>query len=195
MKFFIVCCLSFFCYLPFCYSQLDSNFSRTDKKIMAKIQGLKDEKVGNIVCYYISCNGQIPLISPDSCVAYDIKYLLWQNYSQFFIQRFDECKFYKSISIGSSLFNFIQYNYHKIQKQKLKRGDIVVDHYCVTKIEFYYGDRFLRKHIDWPDLDKHLNKYYLYNKSSKLNRLKNIIEVEVKNYNKKDRAINEVKFH
>jgi len=190
MKFFIVPCLFFFFYMPVCYSQLDSTYSKTDKEVMDKIQELRDNKTDTIVCYYVYCNGALRLMPPDSCIAYDIKYLLWHHRNQSFIQRFDECKFYKSINIGSSLFNFILTNYFKIQKQNLKHDVIAVDHYCVTKIEFYYGGKPLRKHIDWPDLNKYsygkqLNKHYSDNKKSKLNRLKNIIEAQVKIYNKK----------
>lgn len=75
--------------------------SSTNKKINSKIQELKNNKVDTIICYYIDCVGSDLRLASDTCVAYNIKYLLWSNRGKHYIQRFDECKEYQSVNTSS----------------------------------------------------------------------------------------------
>jgi len=64
------------------------------------------------------------------------------------------------------------------------------DDYASYTIEIYIADKFIRKDIDGYDLytkyidGKYLNRNYLLNQRSALNKLKILIEKEVKSYYK-----------
>jgi hypothetical protein len=203
MKIAIASCLFFFFYMPVCYSQLDSVHSRTDKRIMDKIQDLHNKKADTTIYYHVECIGgmaHFPL--RNLCIAYDVKYLLWIDSNKYFIQKFDECFEYKPANISSSFFDLIRHNFYKIKNGEIKNprftatiyGKAVetssfIDHTCRNIFEIYTGDNILIKRIDDYDLDTkyvegHFNKNYYPNKKSILNKLKIAVEKEVNLYNK-----------
>ncbi|HWZ02754.1 MAG TPA: hypothetical protein VNX40_04030 [Mucilaginibacter sp.] len=203
MKFFIVIALAFYFYIPVSYSQLDSVRNETDKEIIDKIQVLHDKKIDTLVYYHVECTGYMTgPVSPDSCFAYDVKYLLWIDNQKYFIQRFDECFKYEPSNITSSFFDVVRHNFFRIKNNEIRNPQFTevikgkkvdlesfVDHSCINIFEIHIGSQSLTKKIDQYDLetkyvDGHLNKNYYTNKKSILIKLKMIAEKEVAFYNK-----------
>jgi hypothetical protein len=170
---------------------------------MDKIQLLHDKKVDTIIYYHVECTGgMIRMRFRDSCVAYDIKYLLWIDSNKYFIQKFAECFEYEPSNISSSFFDLIRHNYLKIKSSKIQnprfteiiKGKAVnetsfIDHTCHNIFEMQIGNRNLTKKIDDYNLetkyvDGHFNKNYYRNKKSILNKLKMMLEKEAALYNK-----------
>lgn len=200
MKTFIAFCL--ICLLNItCKAQSDTS-TVTGKKIVDKIHQLQAQKIDTIVCYYVECIGGIYPYYPDSCVAHEKNYLIWMEKDKCFIQRFDECEDHEAKLISPQFLTRIRKNFSKVKNQKLKmpqytemvKGkpvtyDVTIDHSCISFFDIYIGEKVLEKKIDDFDLEtkyidsKHFNKNYYRNQRSLLNRLKTIIEKDVKNIN------------
>ena len=175
----------------------------TDKKINNKIQELRNNKVDTIVCYYINCIGSRLRLASDSCVAYDIKYLLWSDHGNHYIQRFDECKEYQSATASLLSFGLLKWHYSEIQRGGIKYPEYkirvngklgiyhsFIDHSCHNIFEIHTNNKIVKKDIDdyaletKYDEEKHLNRNFYLNKKSILNKLKLAIEHDVDMYNK-----------
>jgi hypothetical protein len=186
-----------------CSAQLDS-ISITNQKINSKIKELRAKKIDTILCYYIDCNGKPPrLMLTDTCLADDIKYLVWCDKGRFFMERFDECKIYDAVPFYQNPFYQLLNYYDKLQTEKIlprayteRKGNKsiviseVTDHTCFAMFEFYVGDKFLHKEIDLPDLDrllddKHINKNYTHNRNTIIASIRKEMEQMVYLYNKK----------
>jgi hypothetical protein len=172
-----------------CFAQLDSVSSKTDKQIMDKMQQLHDRNVDTIIYYHVDCNGFIKINLKDSCFAYDIKYLLWVDKGQSFIQKFNECFEYMPFKMNSSFFHLVRYNYRAIYKAV--NGRSLFDHSCFSIFEIRFGIHTLTKKIDNYTLDYDYAKechycmqQYQQSKKSILNKLKVSIEKEVAIYDK-----------
>ena len=192
----------FFLSTLLCKAQTNNVLSTTDSKVNDKINQLNKGKIDTIICYYVDCVGSEHAMPPDSCLAFDIKYLLWSKNGKYYIQRFDECKEYSSAVTGSFSFKLLENHYSEIQKSKLKypkykmrvngKLDVYytyIDHSCHNIIEIHTNDKILRKDIDdyaletKYDDEKHLNRNFDSNQKSILNKLKIVIERDVDVYN------------
>ena len=200
MKFFIVLGLCLFSF-GFCFAQLDS-ISVTYKKVNSKILELKGRKIDTIISYHIDCIGRMFLFRPDSCAAQPVKYLLWRDHGQYFVERFDPCKDYNPILASAHLTLFLQNNFFKIEESKIQypklkhiiKGKVIydyvfIDHSCHYIFEFDINNKLFTKNIDDFALEtkyyeRHLNVNYAKNQSSLLNKLKIMMEKEVADYNK-----------
>lgn len=193
---FIIICLA----QQMCKAQIDTN-TTTGKNVLARIEQLQNKKIDTIVCYHVFCNGGMPrVVLPDSCIADNIVYLIWSENNKSFLQRFDECKSHNAGLINPHFIKLIRSNYVRIKKEKLKmpeyrikvNGKFVtysesVDHFCNTIFEIFTGKKILTKYLNHFDLDtkydddnKHHNINYVRNQKSLLNKLKKIIEYDVK---------------
>jgi hypothetical protein len=188
-----------------CMAQLDS-LSVTNQKINEKIQVLKNDKIYTILCYYIYCSGRMPrLMLKDSCIAYDIKYLVWCDRGRFFMERFDECKSYQVQLFYQNPFYKPLNSYSKLRTEKIlpreyralignKMQLLVedIDHACSAMFDFYLGNKFLHKEIDLSDLDrlvdddKHNNINYAHNRSTIIESIREEMEQMAYLYNKKN---------
>ncbi len=177
--------------------------SATDKRVNDKIQELRNDRVDTIICYYINCIGSEISIKNDSCVAYAIKYLLWSNHGNHYIQRFDECKEHGVSETSKTVFLLLKNNYSEIKIRKIKYPKFTfkengkpktyysfIDHSCHNIFEIHAGNEILKKDIDDFALEtkydekKHVNKRFYSNKKSILNKLKILVEYDVSAYNK-----------
>ena len=202
MKFIIPICFCLFLH-SFCKARV-GNASTTDEKVSQKIRELRVKKIDTIVCYYAFCSGTEPRIGAnDSCFANQIKYLFWYENNKCFIQRFDECAELKPANIKSTFLDLIRHKYNVIQDEEIKypqyngtvkektiSNTLLQDHNCSAIFEIHTRHTVLRKDIDVFSLEtryfdnKHLNKNYLNNQQSILNKLKIIVEDDVNRYNK-----------
>jgi len=187
-----------------CLAQLD-NSAITNQKIDDKIQALKKDKIDTILCYYIYCNGRPPrLMLKDSCIAYDIKYLVWCDRSRIFMERFDECKFYQVQLFYQNPFYLPLSRYKRLSTEKILPREYralvgnkmqlfgeAIDHTCSGMFDFYLGNQFLHKELDLTDLDrlldddKHVNRNYIHNRKSIIESIREQMEQMVSLYNKK----------
>ena len=140
----------------------------------------------------------MPIVD-DSCRAQDIKYLFWTDNNHSYMQRFDECKKFDSIIITPSFSKLLRQNYSKIVKEKIKGPEYIAivkgkrvlsgmdesdGSYAI--LEIHVGDNAIHKEIDDFAMQtkyvtgKHLNRNYATNQSSSLNRLRVLIEKEIK---------------
>ena len=200
MKILVITCL--ICLLNIvCEAQIDTS-TTTGKKVIDRIHQLQEKKIDTIVCYYVKCNGGIYPYYKDSCVAYDKHYLMWMEANKCYMQQFDECKNHEAKLISPQFLKIVRQNFPLIKTEKLKTPEYTImvkgkpithfverDHSCITFFEIYTGKKILEKRIDVFDLDtkyiddKHLNKNYYRNQKSLLNKLKTIIEKDVKSIN------------
>ena len=203
MKTFITALL-FLLVTSCCKAQTGNALSATDSKIKNKINELKRDKTDTIICYYVDCVGSLHLKPPDSCLAFDVKYLFFGGHGKHYMQRFDECKEHSVSDLNKDVFALLNNNYPKIkiakirypqftmkEKGKLKKSYyLMVDHSCHHILEIYIGDNILKKDIDdfaletKYDEEKHLNRNFYPNKKSILNKLKMQVEHDVEMYNK-----------
>lgn len=164
---------------------------------------LKRDRTDTIISYYVDCVDYVHAMQPDSCSAFDIKYLLWGKNGKHYIQRFDECKEYPSAPTSLFFFKLLRSHYSEIQKAKLKypkykirvNGKLgvyytYIDHSCHNIFEIHTNDKILKKDIDdyaletKYDDEKHLNWNFNSNQKSILNTLKIVVEHDVNIYNK-----------
>ncbi len=190
-----------------CSAQLDS-LSVTNQKVNDKIRELKKDKIDTILCYYSHCDGRMfrPMFK-DSCIAYDIKYLVWCNRGRIFMERFDECRSYQVQLFYQNPFYTALSRYNKLKTEKILPREFralvgnkmqsfveVTDHTCSAMLDFYLGNIFLHKEIDLSDLDrlldsdKHINKNYAHNRNTIVASVREQLEQMVYLYNKKKGA-------
>lgn len=187
-----------------CNAQTNNGLSTLDSKINDRINELNRDKTDTIICYNVDCVGFLHLSPPDSCLALDIKYLLWEGNGKHYIQRFDECKVHSVVELNKDVFALLYDNYSKIktakikyphftikEKGKLKTYFLMVDHSCHHLFEIHIiGDYILKKDIDdfaletKYDGEKNLNSNFYSNQKSVLNKLKTIVERDIDEYNK-----------
>jgi len=199
MKTFITILLLFLL-RTLCYAQTDSVWSTTDKEVKNKIQELRSKKIDTSVCYSVREGFIIPIVvADDSCRARDIKYLCWTDNHQSYIQRFDECKKFDPVMITPSFSKLLTQNYSKIVKGKIKVPEYIAivkgkkvlvamdeSDGSYTILEIHVGAKTIHKEIDDFDVQtkyvtgKHLNRNYVANQISSLNRLRVLIEKEIK---------------
>ncbi len=166
---------------------------------MNKIQELRSKKIDTTVSYY-SDRGNWPMpVVVDSCRAQDIKYLCWADNNHSYIQRFDECKEFAPVIMTPSFFKLLRQNYSKIVKEKIKGPEyvsivkgkkvmsrIVESDGSYAILEIRVAAKTIHKEIDDFAMQtkyvtgKHLNRNYATNQSSSLNRLRILIEKEIK---------------
>ncbi|MGZ3765638.1 MAG: hypothetical protein ACXVA2_13300 [Mucilaginibacter sp.] len=201
MKFLLITFITFLCYSPYCYSQLDSARSKTDKEVLNKIKELYSKKVDTIICYYSDRGNWLTPVFTDSCVAQDVRYLCWHDNNQSYIQRFDECKEFDPTMIGPSLFKLLRQNYSKIVKEQIKvpeyitiiKGKKVFTRMIVVDVSYkilelhLVGKTISKEFTDYAlqtkyFSGKHLNRNYAANQHSSLNKLRILIEKEIKHY-------------
>jgi hypothetical protein len=181
--------------------------SSKDPRIDSKIQELRKNNVDTIICYGVDCIGSLKPRRPDTCLAYDIKYLLWSDNGKHYMQRFDECKNYDMSDLSKNVFDLLKNGYSRVksdelkypeytinEKGKLKTYTSIVDHSCHFMLEIYAKDNVLKKDIDAYALEtkyivdgykKYKNRNYNANQQSILNRLKILIQQSINDYNKK----------
>lgn len=199
MKYFIM--LVIICFAQqMSKAQIDTN-TTTGKNVLARIEQLQNKKIDTIVCYHVFCNGGMPrVVLPDSCVAYNIVYLIWSENNKSFIQRFDECHEHIAVLIKPDFLKTIRTKYAVIKKEKIEYPEyaekvkgkpskiytLTQDHTCKAIFEIYTAKNVLIKTIDDFALEtknidrKHKNDNYLKNQKSLLNKLKKIIEYDVR---------------
>ena len=192
----------FFSATILCKAQTNNALSVTDSKTNDKINELEKDKVDTIIRYYVDCIGSMHLRPPDSCLAYDIKYLFWRQNGKHYMQRFDECKEHSMFEINQDIFALLRNNYSEIkiakikypefkvkEKGKLKTFYFSIDHSCHNIFEIHIGNKIINKDIDDDALEtkyvdeKELNRNFYSNKKSILNKLKTVVEHDVDIYN------------
>jgi hypothetical protein len=168
--------------------------SVTDAKVATKIAEFKNKGISKYISYYMECFGGARPYYPDSCVAYNKKYLVWKENGKSYRQRFDECRDYDRELISDKMYNIVDVNYDQLKKDSIKypqhydsingKKELLtstVDHSCITNIKIYWGNKMLEKWIDGyvtdtkyiegPYDSKFLNINYKSNKRTYLYKL------------------------
>ena len=197
MKTFIT--IIFFLTLHYLSNAQVDTLLTADRKIYHKIKGLKARNIDTVICYYESSSNDIPPppVLKDSCYTYQEKYLIWHQDGQYYMERFSECPDNPQIT-DSGPYKLLRKNFPQILKERIRPPESIKvvngkkirigsagSDYPVYIIKIYVSGKIIEKDIDWYDLNtkyifgKDLNRNYLSNQKSALNKLKMLIEKEV----------------
>ena len=170
--------------------------SKVDLKIDQKIDSLKENRVENFIVFSQNCVGCFPKIMlKDKCNSDETQYLFWKKDMVSYQQKFDECSDYKAIKLeNSKLIDLIITNYKQIKSEEIRPAEykkgkymirMIVDHYSYTILKFINkNDSFQKRLIDYQLETKMIdnkmpNQNYLYNQSTILKKVLDLVKKEI----------------
>lgn len=180
-------------------AQMDTT-SVTWHKIQEALTVLQKNQSISVVCFYWECTGGVKVIKPDSCNVFNTGYLIWESPSGSLMQKFDECKDHKPVTVPADLFQEINQHLVTIKKEEIKPPEYEViehgkkniyevfqDHTCDANFIIYSKGMVVKKTADAFFLEtkrdgpaKLLNRNYARNHRTTLSKLVDIMERNIK---------------
>jgi len=161
-----------------------------DDKLQTEISRLKSFNIDTFLIYSFYCTGGA--VRLDTCTYDEPQYLFWLKEKRYFVKKFDNCQTYKALMLDSiNPLSFYLLSKIQIDKEEIKmpyylqskssKNEIVmtssISHDCFYKMDFQLKTESIHKNVSDFNLtfkkfdDGKKNKYYIYNKSTKLKKL------------------------
>lgn len=163
------------------------NTNSVEKRLKTFQDSLKQNNIDTFLNYSMVCLGGV--YPPDTCNFFDNSYLFWKQNGITFLQKFDGCKFYKSVVLDTiNPLTFYIAQHKKIDGEKIyhptyvqsKHGNTVttieetIDHTCFYEMTCFIKKKKIFKSVSEYDLtlkkfdNGRKNIYYNYNQQTQL---------------------------
>jgi len=201
----IIVLLFVFC----CVKMVGQSKSNIDSLI---ILAVKEKQMHHIKSFFFlktTCVGSSYIVKKDTpaCLEDNTEvYLFWKENERSYVQKIDNCGFYKPLNIKNTALNFFESNIDAVKQEKVQRystdGDSVVkdgkiwksikmvSHSCFVDFQIYDGEEIIHQRFDIVDLTtekKDKNKHYKSNNALFLVRLNEMCQKVVNSFELKER--------
>lgn len=201
----IIVLLFVFC----CVKMVGQSKSNIDSLITLVVKEKQMHHIRSFFFLKTTCVGSSYIVKKDTpaCLEDNTEvYLFWKENERSYVQKIDNCGFYKPLNIKNAALNFFESNIDAVKQEKVQRYSIkkdsiakdgkiwksvkMVSHSCFVHFQIYDNEEISYQEFDVLDLtteEKDKNRHYEFNNALFIVRLNEMCRKVVDSFELKER--------